>query len=396
MTISHWRRTSSGPPLSCDTLVVGAGVAGLSGALALRARGVGTIVVDRGAVGCGASTRNAGYLMRGAADNYAAAVRAWGRPVARGLWTMTEQNLAMLRARGVERISTYRARPSCLLALTGEELGELRTAGAMLGEDGFDAPWIEGGEDAAWSSGLALGGLVNPGDAVCNPCELIAMLRSQLDCPVVEHQEAIAVEEDDAGVRTQLTDGVVHSARVLCCLNAYAPLLLPETADWVSPRRGQMLAIHAPGVRLEMSYYANHGSEYFRAADGGVIVVGGWRKHFVDEEVGYEDRVTEGVQGGLESFARAVIGCDGPVISRWSGTMGFSPDGRPIVAPVRAGSRVWFCGGFTGHGMSLAHITASVAADAMLGISDLPPGVAGAPGEASGPAAPRPWAGMKP
>lgn len=376
MTISHWRRTAALGERACDTLVLGAGVAGLSAALALRARGIDTIVADRAAIGAGASSRNAGFLMRGAADNYAAATRTWGRPITRELWALTEENLRLLRARGVERLTTYRRRPSCLLAMTEDELAEVRQARAMMLEDGFDAPWADSGDDDAWKSGLALGGLVNPDDAVCNPCELLAMLRAQLDAPVIEHQEALAFDESNDHITTHLTDGRIRSRRVLCCLNAYAPLLIPETGAWVAPNRGQMLAIHAPAVRLDMAYYANHGSEYFRTTDNGVVVVGGWRKHFAEQERTREDGVTDGVQQGLEAFAQRVLGVRTPVISRWSGVMGFSPDGRPVAGPVRAGSAIWFCGGFTGHGMSLAHATAGLAVDAMLGLSGLPQAIA--------------------
>lgn len=372
MTISHWRRTNTLGEIACDTLVLGAGVTGLSAALALRSRGAACVVVDRGAIGSGASSRNAGFLMRGAADNYAAATRAWGREIARDLWRLTEENLAMLRGRGLERMATYQRRPSCLLAMTEEEAAELGKARELMLADGFDAPWIESGGDAVWKSGHARAGLVNPNDGVCNPCELLAMLRAQLDAPILEHQEALAIHEDDRGVVVTLTDGVVRAQRVIACLNAYAPLLIRVASKWVVPHRGQMLAMHMPQTHLDMAYYANHGSEYFRAAEPGVIVVGGWRRHFADQEQTLDDATTPEVQGGLEAFAKRMFGADAPVVSRWAGTMGFSPHGRPVAGPLHPGSRVWFIGGFTGHGMSLAHITATLGVGAMLGMTSLP------------------------
>jgi glycine/D-amino acid oxidase-like deaminating enzyme len=61
------------------------------------------------------------------------------------------------------------------------------------------------------------------------------------------------------------------------------------------------------------------------------------------------------------------------VVARWAGTMGFSPDGMPLVGPVGASDSVWFCGGFTGHGMSLAYRTGAGAVAAMLDGSDADP-----------------------
>ncbi|MEO1279335.1 MAG: hypothetical protein AAFV77_10305, partial [Planctomycetota bacterium] len=48
------------------------------------------------------------------------------------------------------------------------------------------------------------------------------------------------------------------------------------------------------------------------------------------------------------------------------GTMGFSPDGMPLVGPISEDGSVWFCGGFTGHGMSLAYRTSAGAVTALL------------------------------
>jgi len=55
-----------------------------------------------------------------------------------------------------------------------------------------------------------------------------------------------------------------------------------------------------------------------------------------------------------------------PITARWAGTMGFSPDGLPLIGPVGGASSPWFCGGFTGHGMSMGYQAAHEAVDAML------------------------------
>jgi len=131
-----------------------------------------------------------------------------------------------------------------------------------------------------------------------------------------------------------------------------------------------MIFVRAHGVRLDASYYANHGSEYFRQTPDGTIVVGGCRTYHADREVGYDDRVTPWVQTDIEAFARRVLGSGFEVQGRWSGVMGFTKNHLPIIAPVcRAwdrGGRVWFCGGFTGHGMSMAYETSRLAVGAML------------------------------
>lgn len=370
MTVPVWRRSARLGVIDADVAVVGGGIAGVSAALHLQDAGVACVLIERHALGAGASSRNAGFLMRGAADNYALACTHHGRGTARLLWRWTEDNLAMLVARGVDRAPSFARRGSCLLALENGELDELKRSHAMLLEDGFESVWLARHDDSAWRSGAALGGLVNPGDAVVNPVESLGVLASQLRSPVLEHQEVAEIRPAGEGVELLLPDAVVHGRRAVVCLNAYAPRLLPGFDRWVRPNRGQMLALEAPEpvLRLDFSYYANRGGEYFRRADDRTVVVGGKRAMFADDERTTDDRATDQVQGALEAFVRELFGVLPPVKSRWAGIMAFTPDHLPIIGPAPGfDGRVWFCGGFTGHGASLGHRCALAAVRGMMG-----------------------------
>ena len=378
MTVSHWRRAASVPePLDCELCIIGAGVCGVSAAIEAQDRGIRTVILERHTLASGASSRNAGFLMRGAADHYADAVSLYGREQARLVWKWTEENLALLRATGIESLASYRKVPSVLLALNEAQEQELQSSARLLREDGFDAGWMTEGTDAAWRLGRdrLRAGLVNPNDASVNPVEMMRHLASKLTTPIRENQEVYAIESGgssspDVPVTVRTASATVRAQRVLMCTNAYAGLLAPALAPLVTPRRGQMFALRPnPGagpLRLDASYYANHGSEYFRQTHDGTIVVGGCRTYFARHEVGYEDRTTEEVQSALETFAGSLLGSEWEVIARWSGTMGFSPDGLPLVGPLDdQRPNVWFCGGFTGHGMSMGFRTAKLAVEAM-------------------------------
>ncbi len=361
-----------------DAAVIGAGIAGISAALALQREGKSVIVLERHALASGASGRNAGFLMRGAADNYAAAVRDWGREPAAALWRLTEENLAGLRREGVETLDTFRPIPSCLLALTASEADELREAATLLAEDAFEVSLRHTGADAAWRSGKAIVGLVNPHDASCNPHELLAFLASRLDRQPLEGQEVHAIDTSSPDeVVLSTTDAIIRAQRVLVCSNAYTDLLLPQFSGLIEPNRGQMLALRVPGAMLDCSYYANHGSEYFRQSDATTVVIGGKRKVDAASERTRDDTTTPIIQNALEQFAESILGARYPVIARWSGIMGFTRDGLPLVGPIDAvsggsGGRVWLCAGFTGHGMSMAYRTAHLAVAAMLNGAENP------------------------
>lgn len=357
--------------------MVGGGISGVSVCLALARRGVTATLVERAELGAGASTRNAGFLMRGAADNYARAVESYGRETARALWRLTEENLRGLVAEGAAALPSFSQTPSCLLALEEEEHEALHRSFDLLREDGFAARMIDDHDDAAWSGPMRpLGGLVNPQDAMVNPAELLGLLGSKLPSAPIEHQEVHAIEPGPEGVAVRLTDGVVLADRVVVCTNASAAELLPQLGGVVEPNRGQMLAVRAAGRRLAFAYYANHGHEYFRQASPETIVVGGCRDRHADAERTLADRTTEATQGAIERFAASILGDPIEVTARWAGIMGFSADGLPVVGPVDGAdpeeSRVWCCVGFTGHGMSLAYAAAYLAAGGLLGDAGAP------------------------
>lgn len=367
MTESLWRARASAPILTCDLAIVGGGIAGISCALHAQRSGASAIVTERGDICCGASSRNAGFLMRGAADNYAAAVESLRRAEARRLWKMTEDNLAALRNEGIESLPSYQRVPSALLALTESEAKQLTTADQLLAADGFDSRLLESGSDAVWRTGTPILALLNPKDAAINPVDLVQFLAAKLTTPPLTQCTVRQVDANATGVTLKCDTITIKASRAIVCTNACAADLLSGFSKRITPNRGQMLALKVPGPMLDCSYYANHGGEYFRQPDPTTIVAGGWRRHFVSEEQTDSNETTDNVQSGIESFIRDLLPLDGaPVIARWAGIMGFTPDGLPIAGPIDEAGRIWTCAGFTGHGMSLAFETARRTVEAVL------------------------------
>jgi hypothetical protein len=259
----------------------------------------------------------------------------------------------------IESVPTYQRIPSCLLALEDDtENDELRQSADLLREDGFRVEWVTSGDDHAWRSGLIRAGLLNPDDAACNPAHLLAHLARQLPTPVIAPAEVHAIDNDGPDLLVRTPGLTVRCRRVLICTNAYAPLLLPRLDGLIQPNRGQMLALADTETRLDCSYYAHRGGEYFRRPDSGTIVCGGWRRFFEHDERTRDDRTTDGVQRGLDPSSAPSPPrprpSPAPVKARWSGTMAFTPDGLPIADRLDPEGRTWFIGGFNGHGMSMA------------------------------------------
>lgn len=369
MTVSIWLEQPSPAGDPFDLAVIGGGICGVSAALEAQRRGLRVVLFERHGLAWGASGRNAGYLMRGMAENYATARDTLGIERARAVWRWSEENLASLRSLGVESAPGYATRPSCLLAVRDDEAEQLARSHDLLIADGFESELLEPPRetDALWRRAKPMLGLVNPHDAVCHPVELVRSLASRLDADTVRTGLAVgAIEQQAGGCELRTTEGVIRAARVLVCTNAHAGELLPELRGVVTPKRGQMLAARADGVRLQYAYYLNNGDEYLRTGPNGELLMGGARASEPTEQAGEQGGICPEVQRELERWIRRLVTDDFEVTHRWSGTMGFAPEGLPVVGPMPDRPGLWVCAGFTGHGMSLGHLTATRAVAAML------------------------------
>ena len=242
-----------------------------------------------------------------------------------------------------------------------------------MAEDGFEVEIVEppSDRDAVWRSGRARVGLVNPADAVCDPVDLLRLLRTKLSrTTVIEGREVFGVDADTERAEVSARGVTVRADRVLIATNAWVPELVPSLRGVVAPKRGQMLAaMPTEPTALEYSYYLNRGNEYIRTGPGGVVLVGGCRRFEPAGESGDRGGVHPDVQERLEAYLRELVTDRYEIVARWSGVMGFSPDGLPICGPSVEDDRVWVCGGFTGHGMSLGHLAARRTVAAMLGVN---------------------------
>ncbi|MCA9279215.1 MAG: FAD-binding oxidoreductase [Phycisphaeraceae bacterium] len=353
MTVSIWNRRKPKETLQCDVAVIGAGICGLSVAIELELRGLSVIVIDRGSIGCGASTRNAGYLMRGTADSYVAAVREYGHDLARTMWRWTEENLTILRQRvtgdAIENV------PSALVAQTDRELHDLVQSRQMLQDDGFDVGWVESGSDALWRSGLVRGMLVNPNDARCNSRMVVDTVASHLKGRILENAEVYDIVRTDRHMEVRAEGLHVQCSQVVHCTNAWASGSILNRHIPIEPNRAQMLAIKAPEISLDFSYYLRGGADYIRCGPDGLVLVGGCRKEHERDEQTSLDQTTGPLQSDLHRLLTRTLGLTEPdVVARWSGIMAFTPDGLPVMGPVDHERRTWVCAGFNGHGMGLA------------------------------------------
>jgi glycine/D-amino acid oxidase-like deaminating enzyme len=373
MTVSVWQDRSGRESLECDVAVVGAGVVGAYLAFTLERRGLRVVALEARFPAAGATGRNAGMALAGLGAYYHAAAARYGRDTARALWEKTLRNGRRTRALHEELGLPYEACGSLLLALDDAEAGEMRAAYELMAEDSLPAVFHSADP---LGRGFAAA-LEQPHDTGINPAVFTEALLAASGARVLENAEVFALEPEEDGVRVRSRRATVHARYALLATNAYAPLLHPSFRGEVLPIRAQML-LTAPSPRmLETLCYANYGYEYVRQLLDGRMLMGGWRKSFADVEVGYADETTDGVQRGLEGFLRERFPEAARAVERrWSGVMGFTPDGLPRVGTLDDLPCVGYAVGFNGHGLGLGMETAE---ELIAHVLRTGPGVPGGP-----------------
>ena len=109
--------------------------------------------------------------------------------------------------------------------------------------------------------------------------------------------------------------------------------------------------------------------EYWQQLDDGSIILGGCRAVRPDGDVGVMGFApTDDVQQALDQVLPTLFPLIGPLRAthRWAGSMAFTRDRLPIVAPWPEAAG-WSIGGFSGNGMSLSLILGQLIGDALLG-----------------------------
>lgn len=365
----HWPALAG--DLEVDAVVVGGGLAGVSAALALASYGQRVILVEGGRLGQGASGRNAGFLLGGAADDFLTLAAARGRAVAEMMAKLAEQNRRLVKAALEEAGggSVLEGVGSFALAVDPAEAEHLVRLGETLRELGYSADPAEP-EMAGPTLRQAgyLGGLFFPADAQLHPLRLVYALAAGAErqgVSIYEGSPVEAVSSDGTGVSVKAAGATVRAGVCILAVNADLARLFPPAAAWITPARAQMLASRPlPRPVLSAPVYAGHGFRYFRQDTDGRLLIGGFRNLAVDAETSWDLELNPQLQDRLEREL-ALLAPDAEVERRWAGIMAFTPDHLPVVGAL--GSHLWSVGGFSGHGLALAPLLGRQVAEMALG-----------------------------
>jgi gamma-glutamylputrescine oxidase len=354
--------------------VIGAGVAGLSCALALARHGLETVVLERSTVAAGASGRNGGFLLAGPAAFYPDARERYGGDRARRIYAATLETQAEMYALATELgAGEWMQRVGLLRASASDEEAEhVRRQVEALREDGFPAELVERDALPAAVARYALNGCLTEHDGALHPARWIRALARGAEAAGARIHDGSPVEAPvpapgEGELRTPA--GVVAARQVVVASDGALPALVPEFAPRVRARRLHMTATAPLSERVtDRLVYSRWGYEYFQQRPDGRLLIGGF------SDLDGEDSYTDADSGSpriwerIERLIGEGLGLDAEITHRWAGVVGYSDDDLPYVGEVPGRAGLFVAGGYSGHGNVPGFLAGRLVADAIAGV----------------------------
>jgi glycine/D-amino acid oxidase-like deaminating enzyme len=364
LPLSVWESESFFAPK--DFIVVGSGFTGLWSAYYLKKRfpNKSVLILERGIIPSGASSRNAGFACFGSFTELESDTSQHGENEMLDLVELRFKGLEKIRKKfsassigyenlgGYELVSPARYPDMNLLrtridhlnnqlkSITGKQktfqLNNSKIKSFGLGGSNH---LIENKLESQLHSGKLLEALVQLVSS-----EGISIL-TQVDV------KKMGVFSNHVELETNLPP-TLRAEQVLVCTNAFAKTLLPELD--IRPARGQMLLTEPiEALKIKGTFHYDEGFYYFRNLDNRLLL-GGARNRFLTEEETFSAGTSEPVQDELERFLREIVlpGVQHQISMRWSGTMAVGKEKKPIVQKIN--ERVFCAVRMSGMGVALA------------------------------------------
>ncbi len=383
MTTSFWQLTSLdiqtkdlASENTYDIAVVGAGIAGLSMAYWLEKLnpGLKIVIIDKGAMGIGASGRNAGFMTCGSAEHFNKLHQQFGLEKAIEIWQFSEQNREQLLTEIIQNDTSdvdYESTGACTVAANPADWDRYQALAATMTAANIDVEIIDG-KYLTENYGVqnAVGGIEYKHDGLIHPIKLLNKIKSKLrSTQFLFNSEVLGYSTKGSGWELQLSKNKINAHKVALCLNGYADTLIPELSSLIRPQRGQIIVTEKLNPFIKGPCYLTKHLCYFRQLPEGEILIGGFRNADLAAENTNQDETSEKIQQALTDFAQSYFKETKSIKikHRWSGIMGFTPDGQMTLGEIPRKKNLYAMAGCSGHGMGLSFHAAKVLARAMSG-----------------------------
>ncbi len=358
-------------PETADLIVIGAGVVGCSVAYYLAREGIKVTLLEREAIGSGASAHATGSLSLLGAEFSAGA----SFEMARASYAEFHQLVPELEdATAMDLL--YQRRPSLRLALDDGEIDLIREL-MVWQEPLVKMRWIDADEVRAIEPRLSpsiIGAVYEDESAQLDSYRFNLALAqgAELKGASIIHREVTGLITNGSAVSgVQTASGDVHCDAVVVAAGTWSRAFTP----WlgfpvpVRPMKGERLLLNYPGEPLPVLISSPRRGHMISRTDGLTSVgsTGGrdydQRDLFAGEE--FDRQPTESAR--LELLQRAIDVLPdlerAELVQQLAGSRPLSPDSKPIIGPVPGREGVFLATGHTTKGIHLGPITGRIIAD---------------------------------
>lgn len=353
-----------------DYTIVGSGIVGLHTALRLRERFPESkiLVLERGPLPQGASTKNAGFACFGSLSEISDDLKNHTEEEVISLITRRWNGLQLLRKRLGDAAVDYKPYGGYELFLKDDASGYEECLRRMPFVNEVLKPLFKADVFAKEVDRFGFNGIhdyliFNPFEAQINTGNMMQALLKEAyanNIMVLNGQTLTSIHEKRDGVDVALGDFSFTSKKVLFATNGFAEEL---TKGAVKPARAQVLITEPiPNLDIRGTFHIDRGYYYFRNFEDRILFGGGRNLDF-EGETTIDFGNTDLIQNKLETMLREIIlpGTDFKIAHRWSGIMGMGTHKNPVVQQL---SEHVYCGvRLGGMGVAIGSIIGQELAD---------------------------------
>lgn len=350
MQLSYWEKNSFFTNI--DVIIIGSGIVGLNAAFNLKKKNkkLNILVLERGLLPMGASSKNAGFACFGSPSELLSDLKNNSENEVFSLVEKRWKGLLRLRKNLGDKAIDFHNWGGYEVFDNIERYNECASKISYLNK--HTSPIIKK-KDVYVSADQSIKtfGLKNVNRMLLNTAEgqidtgkmikaLVSKVR-ELGVDIINGVNVKSIDDDGRSVVVHCDDDLfIKAKKVIVATNGFAQQLLPKYP--VVPARAQVLITEPiKNLKLKGTFHYDEGYYYFRNVGDRVLFGGGRNLDFKQEETA-EFGLTSLIQNRLDELLNNMIlpGVKYKVDMRWSGIMGVGPEKRSIV---KASSKNVYC-----------------------------------------------------
>ncbi len=333
-----------------DYTIVGSGIVGLHAALRLRERFPESkiLIIEKGSLPQGASTKNAGFACFGSLSEIIDDLNNHTEEEVINLIQKRWNGLQLLRKRVGDAVLDFKPYGGYEFFLKNDAAGYEECLSKLPFVNEVLRPLFKTEVFAKEVSRFDFKGIYeylifNPFEGQIDTGNMMQALLKQAaenNIAILNCQSVTAWHERANHVQVNLGGFSYNTKKLLFATNGFASEL---TNNAVKPARAQVLITEPiPNLDIRGTFHMDKGYYYFRNIDNRILF-GGARNLDIEGETTTEFGETELIQNRLEQLLKEVVlpTTDFKIAHRWSGIMGIGSHKKPIVEQV---SQHVYCG----------------------------------------------------